>query len=338
MSYSSAYFNVSSYPILFQNYVNSNLENVANQLRTLGLNVTVAQTASRIIERTPAPSVSPAPSIAPTGNPTSTYFPSEVPTIAPSAVPTVPESPAGGGRLSPAVFILLSILIAAVIIGTGAFFICRERRKTREEEFHANAMKKTQQGQEGLPGREGGGWDASGGDGENASNHLNGNNSDSPEANLMYGSAFRQNASSIEAQDQELSAVGGAIVSPTESRVSNQSLLSAGRSMEGDSGDEADSTQIFADEFDQYKDQNLESMRADIVGNLEDGDGMMNQAVARALMDNYNEEDGVDQEGEPIDYIWGCPEGCSGPEIEAGALFSVVDWLDQNKSASAEEK
>lgn len=331
MSYSSIFFNVSTYPILFQNYVNSNLETVATQLQTLGLNVTEAQTASRIIERTPEPTASPAPSSIPTGAPSSSYSPSAAPTVAPTATP---ESRTGMG-LNPFVIIFLSLLLAASIVGTGTyFFYCRKRKKAQDGEFQDNAMQKNQLEIGGMSRHEGGGWQDSINDAENY--HNIGVDSESPEANLMYGSV-RQYPSS-NALNQELSAMGGDVVVPTESFVSNHSLVSAGRSMVGDSGDEADTTQIYADEFDQYKDQNLELMRKDIEDNLEDGVGMMNQAVARALMDYDNEEEGVDLEGNLINYIWGCPEGSSGPEIEAGALCSVVDWLKHNESASAEEK
>ena len=56
--------------------------------------------------------------------------------------------------------------------------------------------------------------------------------------------------------------------------------------MGGDSGDEADTTQNLQDEFDQYKDQNLEKMRAEVEGNLSGFDGMMSQALTKALMDD----------------------------------------------------
>ena len=98
-----------------------------------------------------------------------------------------------------------------------------------------------------------------------------------------------------------------------------------------DSKDEADTTQIFADEFDQYKDQNLEKMRADIEGNLEGCDGMMSQAVARALID---EDDVTVVPG----VLWGGDENVTGPEIEASALGIIMDWLKRNDKASAREK
>lgn len=149
--------------------------------------------------------------------------------------------------------------------------------------------------------------------------------SESPES-TNYGLGFRKYSDG--ASGNGLSGV----VSPSESLVSNQSLLSAGNSMAEDSGDEVDTTQIFADEFDQYKDQNLEKMRADIEGNLEGCDGMMSQAVARALID---EDDLTLGTG---DYYWGGDENVTGPEIEASALGDVMDRLKLDENASVEEK
>ena len=101
--------------------------------------------------------------------------------------------------------------------------------------------------------------------------------------------------------------------------------------MGGHSKDEADTTQIFADEFDQYKDQNLEKMRTDVEGNLEGCDGMMSQAVARALI----EEDDITTVS---DVLWGGKDNVTGPEIEASALGIIMDWLKRNDKATAREK
>ena len=124
----------------------------------------------------------------------------------------------------------------------------------------------------------------------------------------------------------------GAMVSPSESLVSNQSLLSAGNSMAGDSGDEADATQNLADEFDQYKDQNLEKMRSDVEGNLTGFDGMMSQALTRALMDDD------DANIDPQELLWGGYGKLRGAEIEASALGEVTDWLKRKQGASVEER
>jgi len=312
MRYESAYYNVSSYPILFQNWINQNLVTVTEQMRLLQLNVTEAQTASRLIVRTPAPTISPEPSQAPSGMPTITPRPSGMPSFSPSDLPTTP--PVGQrGDDNAVVVITVSLLIGISIVGIGLLIYCRKRRYRREHGFQEDALKKKQE----ADGSNKGGWNgnASGQEGnfEGAESPPDDNN----------GSAFRKYADAP---------LGHGVVPKSESLVSNQSLLSAGNSMAGDSGDEADTTQIFADEFDQYKDQNLEKMRAEIEGNLEGCDGMMSQAVARALIDEDDLNFGN------ADYLWGGTENVTGAEIEASALGDVMDWLKRHETASVEEK
>jgi hypothetical protein len=93
-----------------------------------------------------------------------------------------------------------------------------------------------------------------------------------------------------------------------------------------------DATHNLADEFDQYKDQNLEKMRAGIEGNLMGFDGMMSQALTRALIDE--DETNVD----PPELLWGGPRQLVGMEIEASALSEVTDWLKRNETPSDDEK
>ena len=99
-----------------------------------------------------------------------------------------------------------------------------------------------------------------------------------------------------------------------------------------DSGDEPDTTHNLQDEFDQYKDQNLEKMRAEVEGNLAGFDGMMSQALTKALMD--------DDEPNVVasDLLWGGIGQPSGTEIEASGLCEVTDWLKRNDNASVDGK
>jgi hypothetical protein len=316
MTYESRYYNVTTYPLLFQNWVNSNLETVTGQMQLLQLNVTEAQTASRIILRTPAPTISIAPSQVPSFHPSESPIPSSSPSWAPSDIPTVPTPPtlppstaSSGSSNNPLVVITVSTLVGFTIVAIGLLIYCRKRRHTREREYQAASLKKKQEIEVAT---QEGGWPT-------GSGPLSPNNDDSasPEA-TNFGSAPGNGPSGI--------------LSPSESLVSNQSLLSAGNSMAGDSGDEVDTTQIFADEFDQYKDQKLEKMRADIEGNLEGCDGMMSQAVARALIE---EDDLTLGTG---DCFWGGDENVTGPEIEASALGDVMDRLKLDENASVEEK
>jgi hypothetical protein len=310
MTYTSAYFNVSSYPIFFQNWINQNLGTVTEQMQVLQLNVTEAQTASRLIVRTPAPTISLMPSDVPTVMPTTTPYPTRLPSDSPTINPTLPPE----ASTNAVVVITVSLIIGISIVAIGLLIYCRKRRHRRDMADQDDAVKRNN----GLEGPTTG-W--------NGSTHPKNEDYEgveSPENN--YGSAFRKYA------DPSMSADRVGVLSPSESRVSNHSLLSAGNPMAGDSGDEADTTQIFADEFDQYKDQNLEKMRADIEGNLEGCDGMMSQAVARALIDEDDLNFGA------TDYLWGGDADITGPEVEASALGDVMDWLKRNGKASIEEK
>ena len=100
--------------------------------------------------------------------------------------------------------------------------------------------------------------------------------------------------------------------------------------MGGDSREEEDTAHILVDEFDQYKDQNLEKMRADIE-DLPACDGMMSQAVAKALIDQ-------DDETLNLSSYWGGDHDITAAEIEASALGVVLDWLKRNGKVSDRER
>lgn len=118
--------------------------------------------------------------------------------------------------------------------------------------------------------------------------------------------------------------VGGFVAE--DSLKSHVSLISAGTDIGGNSIDEADNTHFLADEFDQFKDQNLERMRSDVEGTVKEVDGMMSQAMTYALLDD--DEIQVDQKI----LCWG---GLGDPtEIEATALCEVHDWQKRHEGAS----
>ena len=339
MKYDSKYYNVSDYPRMFQNWTNLNLDTIQKQMNVLNLNVTNVSKASRIVVSTPAPSMSPFPSATPTGKPTITASPS---TLIPSLESMIPTSLAkdaglesdnsdGSGtekkKNNNKVIIVVSVIIALSIVAIGVLIYCKKRRQTREIELQADAVNKSSRHEghrssdEHTEGGWGGGAAAAAATKARYDNAGGGKSSGETKA---YGSAFSKHLDGPSGLD-------GVVVSPNGSLVSNQSLLSRGNSMGGHSKDEADTTQIFADEFDQYKDQNLEKMRADVEGNLEGCDGMMSQAVARALI----EEDDITTVS---DVLWGGKDNVTGPEIEASALGIIMDWLKRNDKATAREK
>lgn len=321
MAYSSNYTNVTTFPLLFQSYVNTELANVARQMQILGLNVSEAFLASRVIVR-------PDPTLSPTGTPRPTTLapsvsrspseiPSDMPSLAPSFTPptarpspppTDAPGPSGGGDSNGKIAIAVSVLVAASIILIGYTIYHRKQRLIREHESQRNAqaIQKSQ--------RDENDWD---GIGQKPVDYEAGNLTGTNAPNSVLQSAARD---------------GGAVISPSDSLGSNQSLLSAGNSINGDSGDEVDATHNLADEFDQYKDQNLEKMRAGVEGNLTGFDGMMSQALTRALID----ED--DTTIDPTELLWGGSVHLIGIEIEASALGEVTDWLKRKETPSDEER
>lgn len=117
--------------------------------------------------------------------------------------------------------------------------------------------------------------------------------------------------------------------------MSNKSMLSMGESgLNEESGDEMDGTKNLQDEFDQYKDQNLELLRSNVEGNLSGFEGVMSAAVTNALMGDDDAQ--VDQR----ELLWGCSPAPppSGAEIEASALCEVNDWMKRNDSTSLDRK
>jgi hypothetical protein len=342
MSYKSNYTDVTDLPILFQSYVNQNLATIPQQMTLLGLNVTEAFDTSRIIvlpEPTPAPTSSTAPSVRPTMGPTLSSIPSIIPSDFPSLVPTIfpsfrPSSrtseapsliPTGKGSKSDSgddtIVITVSVVVAGSIVLIGLLVYYKKRKLLNELEFQSNAAGGNINNGIG-PSHDEGSWNAVvqkpssyvDAVSPETSNHISALNKVSRSDSMPPGTS------------------AGGVISPSESLVSNQSLLSAGNSMAGDSGDdEADATHNLADEFDQFKDQNLEKMRADVEGKLTGFDGMMSQALTRALIDDD------DANVDPDELLWGGSGKLEGAEIEASALFEVTDWLKRKDNASVEE-
>jgi len=146
-----------------------------------------------------------------------------------------------------------------------------------------------------------------------------------------------------DAEEEERRVGGGG--GGNDSIVSGESLLSIGSSLNttATSHVEADETQNLADEFDAYKDKNVEKMRSQVQSSLTDFDDMMCQALTKALMDEYDVDD-VDEQEQDIHYdvddlTWGCRQSGDSTEIEASVLCHVNDWMKRmEKEASLEER
>jgi hypothetical protein len=81
------------------------------------------------------------------------------------------------------------------------------------------------------------------------------------------------------------------------------------------------------DEFDQYKNTDLEHMRNGVERSVRGSEGMMSLAMTRALMDD---------EADDVHPSWGEAED---PEsIEANALCETNDWLRKNEFTTVEER
>lgn len=116
-----------------------------------------------------------------------------------------------------------------------------------------------------------------------------------------------------------------------DSLVSNGSLISMGRdSISSGSAHEMDDRDALGDVFDNYKDQNLEQMRTNVEGAVTNVDGMMSQALTKALMDD--DDDSTDE-----DLLkWG-GSGQS-MEIEASVLCDTNDWLKRKDAPTVDER
>lgn len=109
----------------------------------------------------------------------------------------------------------------------------------------------------------------------------------------------------------------------------SHSLISHVSLLESDPGDEGDDTHILHDEFDKYKNENLEKVRTDIVGTISNSRDMMSQALTKALMDDIHDDDTIDS----------CWFGSiDSAEIEASIYYEVHNWLKIKDGADENEK
>lgn len=314
MSYESRHYNVTEYPKLFQNWTTNNLNVVLEQMQFLNFDVVSVNVPRRILVRTPAPTISVAPSEAPTLAPTTSPRPSNLATeeFIPTLEPTEVGAGNGFGQFN-IIIISVSLIIAVAIIAIGLFLFYRKRRTNRDDSFINASKRSSVRGSEMHSNMR---WASSNrGDGHNPSYT-------STSETKAYGSSYGRHSDAP-------TRLADAVSSPPGSLVSSQSLISRGNSMGGDSREEDDAAHTLVDEFDQYKDQNLEKMRAEIEG-LPECDGMMSQAVAKALIDQDDEL--------VLSSYWGGDQDITPEEIEASALGFVLDWLKRNGKVSDREK
>lgn len=341
LTWESIHVNVSNYSTYFSDFINANRDAVAIDLQKNGVNVTLVGRL-RIIQTSAEPSIIPTasgmPSISPSRFPSAapSMFPSLEPSVEPSDAPsTVPSTtpsslptrgpqgftlapnpitpsptsaPTGGGINTTIIVVVVVALILVAL--AAAFLFVRRRQHKRELAFQTAA--------------------AAGSGTAVANDNIQVDRRPDRFSRLSvktdpYGSRRENNGETPRSDDH-----AAGMISPSESLLSNQSLLSAGNSMGVDSIEEADGTHHLADEFDQYKDQNLEKMRTDVEETVTGADGMMSHALTLALM---GDEDPVADQKE---LYWGGSGDAT--EIEASALCEVNDFLKRKEGAGIAER
>ncbi len=123
---------------------------------------------------------------------------------------------------------------------------------------------------------------------------------------------------------------GGGTVA--DSIFSNPSLVSGGESLDNDDdrhhGDDTLPLDTLQDEFDSYKNQDLEYMRLGMEESVYGAEGMMSLAMTRALMEDEEDEAGLT--------MWG---GAEDPEsIEANGLCKTNGWLRKHDRSTLDER
>jgi type II secretory pathway pseudopilin PulG len=309
MTYTSQYENVTGYPVLFRTYVNSNLENLTLALQDLGLQVVSSQPALPALLTDP-PTISPTTSM-PSQSPT-TAAPSGVPSVVattaspitdppvtelPTAPPAPPPEPSQGSQIGTGAIVGVAIVaIAALLVALVLFY--RYRKRLLEKAFQERAVSARRAEDSGAL--------------------------DQPDPSMP--NEYGERPISQMAQNP--------VISPSSSSLeSRKSFLSEGDSQldAGQSGDEEDGTENLKDEFDVYRNEELEIMRSKVEGNVAGGDGMMSQALTSVLMEDDDPE-GVDQ--------WVVTWGGTGDsmEIEASALCEVNDWVKRKEAALEDDR
>jgi hypothetical protein len=318
-TYKSQNVNTSGIRDYFPTFVNANLDNLTEQMKELEMPVDQAlQVAVRLVS-TNAPTATFRPSASPTIRPTITRLPTPSPSSFPSNSPSlfIVPTPPNEFTLAPTAESdepNFKIIASTVVVGGAVAFALLLW-------YYINWKRKNSAANTGsFPGT------------ENSTSPTMGEQSRRISLRNRHGrSSSRSNERESAGRFQEPG--NNVVISPTDSLLSNKSLVSAGELGLGEeSGDEYDGTKNLQDEFDKYRDQNLEQLRQDVEGNLTGFEGIMSAAVTSALMGD--EERNVDMQ----ELLWGCGPNPTGTEIEASALYEVCDWLKRNEGVPSDRK
>ncbi|KAL3789169.1 hypothetical protein HJC23_012258 [Cyclotella cryptica] len=302
---------ISDYPSQFQQYINDNLEMVTQDMQTRFLPVVEAKEV--IVYNTDAPTVSPIPTNSPSYVAPSTISPigSGV-TLSPTPLQSSPPSVSAPPSVSMAPIIpiittpkptrveivndqrsfvvgLAAGLSAAALVVLIAILITTRKRKRQGGEAEASKKESS--------GLELGGY------------HRGGN------GKLITNDGLEDGTTQITGEANE----------PIDILLSNPSMVSEGESLDSNPNDiqEGVPVETLQDEFDNYKNQDLEFMRNGVEESVYGAEGMMSLAMTRALMED--EEEDVD---------WGGAQDCA--SMEANIFCEVNDWLRKNEGSSLE--
>ena len=316
MMWSSRYgYDLKTYPSQFQKYMNSNKNTTTSDMQRRFLPVKAA--GDVLCFNTDAPTISVAPTRAPIGENPVTLSPigeneTLSPTVSKSSAPTI--TPAPTTTRSPVIVIdtpkptredivddgksfvvgLAAGLSGAVLIVL--LFIVYTKRKIHkrkmEEGFELEERTRQQGGLEMV-------YD----DNRNAQIFSN--------DKLEDGTAWL---------------AAGATTQPMDI-MSNPSMVSEGGSLGSNPNDIQEGVPVeqLQDEFDNYKNQDLEFMRNGVEESVYGAEGMMSLAMTRALME---------EEDENID--WGGAQDCA--SMEANIFCDANDWLRKNDNVSLERR
>ena len=369
--FSSRAFDVTFYPEALGGYMNGHLEEISQDMQDLDvhvMNIFETRVSQRIVPTlsptetlSEAPSEAPTtpfPSLRPSTSPTETMQPSSEPTIpsqqpSPSDISSMPSnspspppesSPSGSnapGNDGGASGGQDDTMIMAVVIAAGGAFLTAIiiwwRRRTRKpptiSESSSDERTNAQPSQEPKRRKRSSVKKNPGSTRKPSPFRApNNDNNENQQRNIDRGFA------DLDSPRNLMSSSRVPLVSPSPSDSSNQSLLSTGDSgLEHDSEDETDGRRILQDEFDLYRDQNMEQMRTEVEGNVTGIEGIMSAAVTKALM---GEEFPPSDTSEKL--FWGNPPDASSIQIEASVLCEIHEWMRRREavgqSLSKEEK
>lgn len=316
-NWTSSVTDVTTYPERFATFASLNVDTVTDNLQALGLEVLRALPVRVRSIATLSPTLAPSgissaptrrqPTAAPSSNPTpvsrttempSFGFPTFAPSLGPTSTPTMSPTQSDDDGLGVAALSGIVISFGLITVASLFLYYRKQKRKKQQSAKPSSAIAE-----------------------EPTRTAKSSKTRAAPKKPILYDASSDSEA-------------GVALISPSESLVSKQSLLSAGESALGDESDaEIDGTRNLQDEFDQYKDQNLEQLRSDVEGNLAGFEGIMSAAVTRALMGDDDQQQEITAE-----VTWGCAGTPAGAEVESSALCEVNDWLKRHEGASVEQK